>query len=88
MTNKQRITDSVLDQVSSLPMHDVDDLRRERIRLRAQSVLAARSEAARQSVAVRKGFGARYLEPALVSGFAFFVLVWAVERTVFLLSPW
>jgi hypothetical protein len=85
--DRQNDGDRLLDDLSSLTVRDVDDLRRERIRLRARQVLQARSEAVKRSALVRRNVVFRYLEPALVSSFSLFVLAWAVERTLSILSP-
>ena len=88
MKHEPSVTDELLQRVADLTVHDIDDLRRERIRRRAKTVLTQRCQDARRSadsISTQGGFSARYLEPALVSAFSIMVLAWTIERTLFIL---
>ena len=76
-----------IDRFAGLTVHDIDKPRRERIRHRAQAVLAQYSASARPSFIAHSRARARYLEPAAVMALSIMILAWVIERTLFILMP-
>jgi hypothetical protein len=68
-------------QLAGMAVHDVDDWRVQRIQKRAHAVLARN----RRLSGLNRAYS-RYLEPALVGGLSLVILLWAMERTLYLFS--
>lgn len=71
--------DPILEAVADLPAHDVDEWRREHIRLAAHRAME-------QEPSTFRRVYDRFLEPVSVCGFGVVYLVWAFGRVAMILQ--
>lgn len=76
-----------LKPLSMLSTCDIDSLRREKIRSRAKRQLLAQYQPQFQWLSAVNPMITRYFEPAFVSALSIIILIWTIERTLFLLTP-
>lgn len=68
-------------QLAGITVHDVDSWRTRRIQKRAHAILARN----RRLAGLDRAY-TRYLEPVLVGGLSLMILLWTLERALYLFS--